>query len=61
MIVAAELLKLADQLVREKIHPTSIISGYRRACKEAIKFIEDKMTISTEDLGTEAIVNVAKT
>lgn len=61
VIVAAELLKLADQLVREKIHPTSIISGYRHACKEAIKFIQDKMTISTEELGTEAIVNVAKT
>lgn len=61
VIIAAELLKLADQLVREKIHPTSIISGYRHACKEAIKFIQDKMTISTEELGTEAIINVAKT
>lgn len=61
VIVAAELLKLADQLVREKIHPTSIISGYRIACKEAVKFIQDRMTISTDDLGKDAIVNVAKT
>ena len=33
VIVAAELLKNADELVKCKIHPTSIISGYRLACK----------------------------
>lgn len=27
VIIAAELLRLAEQLVRDKIHPTSIISG----------------------------------
>ncbi|KAH9788484.1 T-complex protein 1 subunit alpha [Citrus sinensis] len=29
VIVAAEMLKRANDLVRNKIHPTSIISGYR--------------------------------
>nr|CAD7610476.1 unnamed protein product [Timema genevievae] len=33
VIVAAELLKNADDLVKQKIHPTSIISGYRIACR----------------------------
>ena len=33
VIIAAELLKNADELVRQKIHPTSVISGYRLACK----------------------------
>jgi T-complex protein 1 subunit alpha len=33
VIIAAELLKNADSLVKQKIHPTSIISGYRVACK----------------------------
>lgn len=33
VIIAAELLKNADLLVKQKIHPTSIISGYRWACK----------------------------
>jgi T-complex protein 1 subunit alpha len=33
VIVAAELLKNADDLVKSRIHPTSIISGYRLACK----------------------------
>ena len=35
VIIAAELLKNADELVKQKIHPTSIISGYRLACKYA--------------------------
>nr|CAD7568761.1 unnamed protein product [Timema californicum] len=34
VIVAAELLKNADDLVKQKIHPTSIISGYRIACRD---------------------------
>ena len=40
VILAAELLKCADRLVKEKIHPTSIISGFRLASKEAVKFIQ---------------------
>jgi hypothetical protein len=35
VIVAAELLKRANELVRQRIHPTSIISGYRMAMREA--------------------------
>ncbi|CAI7782901.1 unnamed protein product [Closterium sp. NIES-53] len=31
VIIAAELLKRADDLVRNRIHPTSIISGYRKS------------------------------
>ncbi len=34
VIVAAELLKRANDLVRNKIHPISIISGYRLAMRE---------------------------
>jgi T-complex protein 1 subunit alpha len=33
VIIAAELLKNADQLVKQKIHPTSVISGFKLACK----------------------------
>ena len=40
VIIAAELLKNADELVKQKIHPTSIMAGYRLACKEAVKYIQ---------------------
>eukprot|EP00040_Diaphanoeca_grandis_P021347 m.113690 g.113690 ORF g.113690 m.113690 type:complete len:552 (+) comp28290_c0_seq1:196-1851(+) len=61
VIIAAELLKMANDLVKDKIHPTSIISGYRHACKEATKFIQNNMTLTTEQLGKDSIINIAKT
>ncbi|KAK7091372.1 T-complex protein 1 subunit alpha-like [Littorina saxatilis] len=61
VIIAAELLKKADDLVKCKIHPTSIISGYRLACKEAVKYIQDHLTIPVDALGRETIMNVART
>ena len=45
VIIAAELLKNADELVKQKIHPTSIIAGYRLACKEAVRYIQDNLTL----------------
>ncbi|KAJ8675049.1 hypothetical protein QAD02_010835 [Eretmocerus hayati] len=61
VIVAAELLKNADELVKQKIHPTSVISGYRLACKEACKYIQQHLTATVDDLGKDCLVNIAKT
>ncbi|MCL7022630.1 hypothetical protein MKW94_000685, partial [Papaver nudicaule] len=35
----------ANELVKNKIHPTSIISGYRLAMREACKYIEEKLAV----------------
>merc|ERR1711997_615088 len=61
VIVAAELLKNADELVKQKIHPTSIMAGYRLACKEAVKYIQEHLTYTVESLGDECLINAAKT
>ena len=61
VLIAAELLKNADQLAQNKIHPTSIISGYRLACKEAIRYMNDNLTIPGSDLTRDVIINCAKT
>ncbi|XP_070506175.1 T-complex protein 1 subunit alpha [Chironomus tepperi] len=61
VIIAAELLKNADDLVKQKIHPTSIIAGYRLACKEACKYINEHLTAPVDDLGRDCLVNCAKT
>lgn len=61
VIIAAELLKRANELVKNKIHPTSVISGYRMASKEAVKYIVENLTTKVDLLGRECLVNVAKT
>lgn len=61
VIIAAELLKRANDLVRNKIHPTSIISGYRLAMREACKYVDEKLAVKVQNLGKDSLVNCAKT
>ena len=44
VILAAELLKRAFELIKTKIHPTLIMTGYRQALKESIKYIQVRLT-----------------
>ncbi|KAI0303420.1 chaperonin Cpn60/TCP-1 family [Multifurca ochricompacta] len=61
VIIAAELLRRANELVKAKIHPTTIITGYRLACREAVKFMQDLLSVKVESLGRDALINAAKT
>ena len=61
VILAAELLKRANELVKNSIHPTSVMSGYRMAMKESIKFIKDQLAVKTDKMGREVAFSVAKT
>lgn len=61
VILAAEMLKRANELVKNSIHPTSIMSGYRIAMKESIKFIKEHMAVKTDKLGRDVGFNIAKT
>lgn len=61
VIIASELLKRANELVKNKIHPTTIITGYRMAIKEAIRYINDILSMSVDELGKETLINIAKT
>ncbi|EPX74396.1 chaperonin-containing T-complex alpha subunit Cct1 [Schizosaccharomyces octosporus yFS286] len=61
VIIAAELLRRANELVKNKIHPTTIITGYRLAIREAVKFMNDVLSSSVDTLGKESLINVAKT
>ncbi|GCA65248.1 chaperonin Cpn60/TCP-1 family, partial [Kipferlia bialata] len=61
VIIAAEFLRNSAELMKAKLHPTNIIQGYTHALKKAIKFIENYLTISTEEIEEETLLNVART
>jgi len=61
VLVAAELLKRANELVKQKIHPTSIISGYRLAATEAAKYIKQNLAVKVDNLDRQTLLNIAKT
>lgn len=61
VIIASELLRRGNDLVKNGIHPTTIISGYRSALKAAVSYIKKDMVVNVADLGDEHLVNAAKT
>merc|ERR1712226_1655832 len=49
--LAAELLKKGDNLVKDRIHPNTVLAGYKLACKVALKWMRDNLTVPSADLG----------
>lgn len=61
VLIAAELLRRANELVKNRIHPTTIITGYRLALREAVKYMNENISTKVETLGRESLLNIAKT
>jgi len=61
VLFAAELLKRANELVKQDVHTTSVISGYLLAMKEGIRYIAKSLSLSVESLGPETVINAART
>jgi T-complex protein 1 subunit alpha len=61
VLIAAELLRRGNELMKNKIHPTTIITGYRLAQREAIKYMNDNISIPVTKLGRDSLISIAKT
>jgi T-complex protein 1 subunit alpha len=61
VLIAAELLRRGNELMRNRIHPTTIITGYRLALREAVKYMNENISTKVEQLGRDSLVNIAKT
>ncbi|CAE7695050.1 TCP1 [Symbiodinium sp. KB8] len=61
VIIAGELLRRANELVRAKLHPTSIMSGYRLALRESIRYIKEHLLIPSTEVSREILIAAAKT
>ncbi|KAB8233825.1 Alpha subunit of chaperonin-containing T-complex [Aspergillus alliaceus] len=61
VLIAAELLRRGNELMKNRIHPTTIINGYRLALREAVKYMNENIATKVETLGKDSLVNIAKT
>lgn len=61
VIIASELLRRGNDLVKNGIHPTTIISGYRSALKAAVSYIKKQMVVNVSELNDDHLINAAKT
>jgi len=60
VVLAAELLKRAGELMNQKIHPTVIVDGYRMAAEKAVEVLKNiAREVKPED--AEALKKVATT
>ena len=60
VVLAGELLKRAEELLDQDIHPTVIAKGYRLACEKAMKLL-DSISISVGKEDDEILKMIAKT
>jgi thermosome len=60
VILAGELLKKAEELLEQNIHPTVIVSGYRKAVQKAVEAL-DKLGIAVDLEDRETLKKVAMT
>ncbi|KIW01963.1 T-complex protein 1 subunit alpha [Verruconis gallopava] len=61
VLIAAELLRRANELMKNRVHPTTIITGYRLALREAVRYMNENVSITVDTLGREPLLNIAKT
>lgn len=61
VLIASELLRRANELMKNRIHPTTIITGYRLALREAVKYMNENISTKVESLGKESLLKIAKT
>ncbi|KAG7142521.1 T-complex protein 1 subunit alpha like [Verticillium longisporum] len=61
VLIAAELLRRGNELMNNKIHPTTIITGYRLALREAVKYMNENISTKVENIGRDSLINIAKT
>lgn len=53
VVLASELLKKAEELLDQNIHPTILVSGYRKAAQKAIEIMgKSAVTVDIEDRKT---------
>lgn len=61
VLLASELVKRGNTLIKSSIHPTTVISGFQQAKKMACKFLAENQAFKIENLGPDCLEAAART
>ena len=61
VLIAAELLRRANALIQDNLHPTTVIAGYRVALKAAIAYIKQSLVVPVSSLTDTHLIQAART
>jgi T-complex protein 1 subunit alpha len=61
VVLAAELLRRAENLIRQNIHATNIIAGYKLAAREAVRAIQENLAVPCNPSDRALLLNIART
>ncbi|KAI6647219.1 T-complex protein 1 subunit gamma-like [Oopsacas minuta] len=56
IVLAGEVMTLAEPFLQKGIHPTVIISGYRQALEDLVTALRDRIAITVDTSDTEALI-----
>ncbi len=59
-VLAGALLENAEELIRDDVHPTIIVDGYRKAANKALQIL-DKISIKVPPTDRKWLIKIAKT
>ena len=60
VILAGSLIEKAEELIEKGVHPTIIVDGYKKACKQSLKILED-IAIKVKPGDRSWLLKIAKT
>lgn len=60
IVLAGEILSVAEQFLHQQMHPTVVISAYRQALEEAAKLLKEKVSIPIDVTNRDEMIKIIK-
>jgi len=60
IILAGEVLAVAEQFIRQEMHPTIIIAAYRQSLEDIIEILKNQITVPVDVNNKEEMIKIVK-
>jgi len=60
IILAGEVLSVAEQFIRQQMHPTIVIAAYRQALEDILEDLKDKVAVPVDINNKEEMIKIVK-